>query len=212
MAKQKSTTKFDFKKDFNSLIGNKDFMLLTFSFTNVYGVYIAVGTIITYLLEPYGYDNSDVGIMLGAVVIFGVIGSFFFSILLDKTKKFIIIYRFMCVSILILVLMLEFTLKKDNFVILCIHLAFFGFFLIATLPVGFSFSVDLTYPVNETLSSGFLILFSTIFGTIYSYTASYILSVPRDRLDEDGPIAVENTLTIMICMLVGAVITSFFVK
>ena len=61
-------------------------MLLTFSFTNVYGVYIAVGTIITYLLEPYEYDSSDAGIMLGAVVVFGVVGSFFFSILLDKTK------------------------------------------------------------------------------------------------------------------------------
>ena len=95
---------------------------------------------------------------------------------------------------------------------MCVHLSFFGFFLIATLPVGFSFSVDLTYPVNETLSSGFLILFSTIIGTIYSYTASYILSVPHDRLEEDGPLAVENTLTIMICMLVCAVISSFFVK
>jgi predicted MFS family arabinose efflux permease len=187
-------------------------MLLTFSFTNVYGVYIAVGTIITYLLEPYEYDSSDAGIMLGAVVVFGVVGSFFFSILLDKTKKFVIIYRFMCLSILMLVLLLEFTIKKDNFVNLCIHLAFFGFFLIATLPVGFSFSVDLTYPVNETLSSGFLILFSTIIGTIYSYTATYILSVSRDRLEEDGPLAVKNTLTIMICMLVCAVIASFFVK
>ena len=95
---------------------------------------------------------------------------------------------------------------------MCIHLALFGFFLIATLPVGFSFSVDLTYPVNETLSSGFLILFSTIVGTIYSYTASYILSVPRDRLEEDGPLAVKNTLSIMICMLGFAVIASFFVK
>jgi cyanate permease len=120
-------------------------MLLTFSFTNVYGVYIAVGTIITYLLEPYGYDSSDAGVMLGAVVVFGVIGSFCFSILLDKTKKFIIIYRFMCVSILILVLFLVFTIKKDNFVILCVHLAFFGFFLIATLPIGFSFPIILLF-------------------------------------------------------------------
>ena len=88
----------------------------------------------------------------------------------------------------------------------------FGFFLIATLPVGFSFSVDLTYPVNETLSSGFLMFFSTIWGTIYSYTASYILSVPRDRLEKDGPQAVKKSLTIMVCMLAIALITSFFVK
>ena len=49
--------------------------------------------------------------------------------------------------------------------------------MIASLPIGFSFAVDLTHPVSEALSSGFLMVFATVWGTIYSYTASWILDI-----------------------------------
>ena len=68
-------------------------------------------------------------------------------------------------------------LKKDNLIGICLNCIFFGFFLIASLPIGFSFAVDLTHPVSEALNSGFLMVFATVWGTIYSYTASWILDI-----------------------------------
>lgn len=55
--------------------------------------------------------------------------------------------------------------------------AFFGFFLIAVLPVGYSFAVDLTHPVSESMTTGFVMTFATIWGSGFSYLSAYILDI-----------------------------------
>jgi len=70
-----------------------------------------------------------------------------------------------------------FTLREDFYIPIAIHLACFGFFLIAILPVGYRFAVDLTHPTSEAMTTGLVMTFATIWGTFLSYLSAYILEI-----------------------------------
>jgi hypothetical protein len=42
---------------------------------------------------------------------------------------------------------------------------FIGISLIPIIPVAYSFSVELTYPISEAMSNGMMIMVSQLFGT-----------------------------------------------
>ena len=68
-------------------------------------------------------------------------------------------------------------LRENFYIPIAIHLACFGFFLIAVLPVGYSFAVDLTHPISESMTTGFVMTFATIWGSFFSYLSAYILDI-----------------------------------
>jgi hypothetical protein len=66
------------------LITNKDYVLLFFTFNFIYGVYSAMGTVISNLTVPYDYKVTDVSVFCLVFLIAGIFNSFFLGTLLDK--------------------------------------------------------------------------------------------------------------------------------
>lgn len=88
--------------------GNYIFLLLTFSL--MYGVYSSFGAILSNLFDPYDYSGSDIS-MIGAVfIIFGLIGSFIFGIILDKYAKYLLVLRIICFASLAAGLVMIYTI------------------------------------------------------------------------------------------------------
>jgi len=52
------------------------------------------------------------------------------------------------------------SLPSGNVTLMAINLAVLGFFMIPIIPLGYSFSVELTYPVSEAMSNGLMVFFS----------------------------------------------------
>lgn len=65
-------------------------------------------------------------------------------------------------------------IPEGKIVLLSVNLVFLGVFVLPIIPLGYSFSVELTYPVSEPMSNGIMILISQLVGTVVSIIGSYI--------------------------------------
>lgn len=66
------------------LLKNKNFVLLFFTFNFIYGMYCAMGAIISALTSPFGYDISSNSVLCLVFLISGILTSFFVGTVLDK--------------------------------------------------------------------------------------------------------------------------------
>lgn len=75
-------------QDFKEMWANKNFMILASTFALVYGIYVAIGTTMSNLLNPFGYTPTQISIIGGSVLSAGVVGALLIGILLDYTSKY----------------------------------------------------------------------------------------------------------------------------
>ena len=115
--------------------------------------------------------------MIGATFITsGLLGSFFFGFLLDKTQKYLLILRIVCFGTLATALFVFWTLPTEKLSIFDVNIACMGFFILPIIPVGYSFSIELTFPVSEAMSNGIIMLFSQIVGTGVTYVSTKLIA------------------------------------
>jgi hypothetical protein len=65
---------------------------------NIYGVYTILGVVVNTLLTHYNYDAQDTSIIGGTFIFSGLIGSFVFSIILDRYPRYLLILRIICIG------------------------------------------------------------------------------------------------------------------
>jgi hypothetical protein len=53
-----------------------------------------------------------------------------------------------------------FSLPSMNIYFVIPNVFLLGFFTIPIIPIGYSFSVELTYPISEIMSNGIMMMFS----------------------------------------------------
>lgn len=58
----------------------------------------------------------------------------------------------------------------------------FRFFMTGLFPAAYELTAELTYPIEETTSAGFLILLVQIFGIAFTYLYSGLLSKAGDKI------------------------------
>jgi FLVCR family feline leukemia virus subgroup C receptor-related protein len=143
----------------------------------MYGVYTCLGAIINDLVSKFGFKSTDSSIMGACFIISGLVGSFIFSGLLDKHKKYLLQLRVVCFFTLGLFCFSFVTLKTGSLLLVSINISIVGFFLLPIIPLGFGFSIELTYPVSEAMSNGVIMLFSQIVGSLVTYLASWLCSI-----------------------------------
>jgi len=80
--------KLNFKREIKALITNKGYLLLTVTFTCLYGIYTALGAVVSSVTFPFGFTSTDNSIFGATFIFFGVVGSFFFGIMIDKYQKY----------------------------------------------------------------------------------------------------------------------------
>jgi len=73
--------------------------------------------------------------------------------------------RLLCFGTLFLTLAVTYTLPSGSLIYFEINIAFLGFFLLPIIPVGYSFAIEMTFPVSEAMSNGIMMLFSQIIGS-----------------------------------------------
>lgn len=175
-AKNTKNTKFDFMKDLGLLLRNPNFIWLCLVFASLYGVYTSLGALLNPIVSPYHFDAADSSVIGATFIISGLIGSFFFGFLLDKYQKYLLVLRLVCFGTMLSALFIFLTLPSENMFIFDTNIAVMGFFILPIIPVGFSFSIELTFPVSEPMSNGIVMLCSQIVGTGVTYIATKLIS------------------------------------
>ena len=153
---EKQKTSYSFMSDLKLLWNNKNFCRFALSYMNTYSIYTCLTAIVSNLLTPYGYSPAEAS-MIGILFIsFGLVAAFGVSIKVDKNKKYLMTYRIICFGTLVCSLAFLITLPLRNTLVICLNNLLFGIFLVPLTPIGYSFSVEMTFPVSAVMSIGII--------------------------------------------------------
>lgn len=145
---------------FCSMIGtafkDKNFVNLLVSFTALDAVFIAIGVVLDPFFEALGFSSTEVSILGVTVVLSGVISSLVVGALLDKYRKYLLIYRVVCFGSMLVWLACFGIFLTKNIWIVGATAIFIGGFLVPFLPVGTSFAGEITFPMQEAIIIGLL--------------------------------------------------------
>ena len=173
-ARSMTKTEYGLKRDLKKLVSNKNFWFLSITVATQFSCYNCFSSVVNSVLFAYEYSTLDTSIVAASFVFAGVIGSFLFSYILDKYQIYIKTLRFICFGALLSCLCIAYTLPMKSTAILSANLFMLGLFNLPVIPIGFSFCVELTYPLGEALSNGLMMLLAYICGTTLSLIGSII--------------------------------------
>ena len=83
----------DFSSELKELLKNKSYLLLVISFTILFGFVGGVGNILSPLFEPYNYTTGEITLLGSGFVLAGTIGAIVVGLILDKTRKYLLLLR-----------------------------------------------------------------------------------------------------------------------
>jgi Na+/melibiose symporter-like transporter len=145
---------------------NKDFNWLMLIFFIGLGVFNAVTTWIENILSPRGFTSVQAGITGGLMIAGGILGALILPVLSDHYRKRI---PFIMIAIAGAAISLIGITVATNYIMVLISGTAFGFFLLSSGPIGFQYGAEITYPISEGTSNGFLLLVGQISGILFIF-------------------------------------------
>ncbi|KAB7499420.1 Uncharacterized protein Anas_08060 [Armadillidium nasatum] len=147
----KEKKKVSYFKQLKSAFSSLSYFLLFLALGAGIGVFTAISTATQQLLCPLGY--SDEQVLMGVLV--------------DKTKLFCEITKYAFgFGAIALIILFEFFLVPDVKGFIIVFAAIFGFFGVGSYPVGLELAVEVTYPIEESVSTAFIFLSGQLQGLI----------------------------------------------
>jgi FLVCR family feline leukemia virus subgroup C receptor-related protein len=145
----------------------KHYVLLILIFMLLQGGFLAFGININQLLSPPFTDVEISG--LGALIILvGVITSMLTGFILNKYHKYVLMVRMSAFGTAILLGISVYAVHLENKLFLAVTLICAAVSLIPIIPVGIDFASELTFPYEETVVTGFLLMAAQAFGFLLS--------------------------------------------
>ena len=166
-------SKESFTKILKLLISNKYFMVVANAYSLYYGLCCAVTVIVSSLVSiNYGNGYSSLIGWMGCFYnIAACITSVFLAIWLDRYKKFQIGAILLTLGSVVMwttfVIVLNYV---HSFVAVFILFVLFGFVGVSYFATGVEQVAEMTYPVPEEISSGFLLTLANLYATIFIFT------------------------------------------
>ena len=145
---------------------NRDFKWLMLIFFIGLGVFNAVTTWIENILGPRGFTAEQAGITGGLMIVGGIFGALVIPMLSDRYRKRI---PFILIALAGATLGLAGITFATNYPLLLCSGAVFGFFLLSSGPIGFQYGAEVTHPVSEGTSNGFLLLMGQVSGIAFIF-------------------------------------------
>ena len=142
---------------------NKSFNWLLFIFFIGLGVFNAVTTWIENILNPRGFTSLQAGMTGGLMIAGGILGAVILPVLSDHYRKRI---PFIIIALAGATISLIGIAISTSYIMVLISGMTFGFFLLSSGPIGFQYGAEITYPVSEGTSNGFLLLAGQISGIL----------------------------------------------
>lgn len=151
------------------MFGNKNFILLLFSFSCILGYFNLYGTILNELFTRYSLTEWEMSMIGGFANILALIGVLTISAVIDKYKKykisFIILNTIGIISHIGMTFCLEY-LEKNLFVYISILWSICSIAILPIYTCSMDFVCEITYPVGESISGGFIMTCTQISGII----------------------------------------------
>lgn len=132
------------------------------------GSFLAFGTNINQLFTPVGFLDVDISILGAGVILMGVVASMVAGIILNKYHKYLVMIRLSAFGTTIILGLALLTFTTHNVTLITINMIIGACCLVPVIPVSIDFSAELTFPQDETVTTGFLLMTSQAFGFFFS--------------------------------------------
>lgn len=149
------------------LFTNKIVILLMIIFGFIQGVFNTMGTVVGQISNRYGFSTDDASTFGAVFIIGGLVGSAIFGIWVEikKTYKLSVIVISALSFLSMIATSFSFISRKSWLVTLCCFLV--GASMIPIMAVGFELGVEITYPIEESYSTGLLMFAGQLLGIVY---------------------------------------------
>jgi MFS family permease len=152
---------------------NRNFIWLMVIFFIGLGLFNAVTTWIEDIMRPRGFSPIQAGTAGGIMILGGILGAVIIPILSDHYRKRTM---FLVIALAGGTLSLIGVTFATGYSVLLASAMTFGFFLLSSGPIGFQYGAEITYPVSEGTSNGFLLLMGQISGIAFIFGMDWLKS------------------------------------
>ena len=180
------------------LFRNRDFILLMIIFFIGLGIFNSVTTWIENILSPRGFSAEQAGIAGGFMILGGIAGALVMPFLSDRYRRRI---PFISIALAGATVSLAGVTFAHGYTLLLISAAAFGFFLLSSGPIGFQYGAEVTFPVSEGTSNGFLLLMGQVSGI------AFIFGMDGFRSSLTGSMTMPLTVLIVL-MVIGFMLSA----
>lgn len=190
-----------FNNEMISLFKNRNYMLLTLNACCLYANTSTLSAIVSALTKPYGFKGTDNALFAVVFIVTGLVGTVFAGIMLDKYRKYKISIILIAIVAMIAYGLTYLTLPTGVAGYFAANLGLVGFGTLPVIPVCFAFAVELTYPIQEAMSNGMMVLPSKIYASL--------MGIAGGKLCEYSP---KYALILFAANAVISFVASLFVK
>jgi sugar phosphate permease len=148
------------------MMARRDFILLLVVFFVGLGMFNGITTWIEAIVKPRGFQASQAGVVGGMMLIGGIIGAVVVPLISDslrRRKPFIILALAGMIPGLVGI-----AFARDYGLLLASGFVF-GFFLLASGPIGFQYGAEITLPAPEATSNTMLIVMGQFSGILFIF-------------------------------------------
>lgn len=168
---QQQKEKMSLGESLKNLFKNKNFMFLFISSSFSMGYYNLYGTILSQLLYKYNVKESFSSTLSSVSNLCGIIFCFVVSVIIDKVKKYKIIFIILIICDLVFLVIITTVLEtiSSQSVINTMSFIFYTLIITALMPyysIVMDFSCEISYPVGESISNGLIMSSAQIIGII----------------------------------------------
>lgn len=128
-------------------------LLLLVPFAIYVGFFNSLSTIISQVLSPYGFSDTDSGIAGAVLIVVGLVAAAITSPILDRTKAFVLFVKVAVPLLALCYLIFIWMPPTRAFAAPTVVLAFVGAASFGLVPVVMELLVELTHPVSPEVTS-----------------------------------------------------------
>jgi len=161
-SKASGVSKLSTMQSLKSLSKNWNYIIFAVSASLTWGSVNFFGAMVEPMVYPFGYSDSQSGVLAAITIGSGIVGSLIWAAYVDKSKRFkfsIIICSLLTIGFTIF---MGAGLFLQKFFITAIATGCMGFFAMPTLSLGFELCAELSFPVAEGTSGGLFVLTSNL--------------------------------------------------
>ena len=148
----------EIKGDLLMVMRNPNFFWLFVGFGGGLGLFVALATLINQYTAAFHYNTNDAGIFGALMIAGGIIGAVIAGIAMEITKKYKEILRVCVIGAMLATINFIFQMRDNNLIILNISFAILGGFAVPIVAIVCECSAECTYPANEEVGNGLLML------------------------------------------------------
>ena len=152
----------------------RSYVLLLIIFCMVDGAFISMSDIISQLFTDYHYSTGDTSMFGGVTVVFGVMASMCVGIMLQKTSRYLITIRCVCIGTISSFVLAAIVLPMGNFWGTCFTVALLGTCIVPVIPASMGLGAELTFPMAPALTNGILLMTGQLGGAVFGILAEFL--------------------------------------